>query len=161
MRVAGHGRSIDAPAGWEVRIFARAGAAPVLHVASFPLAEHDGDFGAAATARMRSGDAFAALIEYRVDATLRPGHGLFSPSGRPSSLRAIEFRPNQLQVARRGQLGCQRFFTDTGRPCCLYSVIQPGREGPERLAQELTGVLATLELAAGGQPGAPPTGRAR
>ncbi|MGI8429245.1 MAG: hypothetical protein ACR2OB_08060 [Solirubrobacteraceae bacterium] len=161
MRVVGHGRSVDAPAGWEARIFARAGAAPILHVATFPLAEHDGDFGAAATARMRSGDAFAALIEYRVDETVRPGHGLFSPSGRPSSLRAIEFRPNQLQVARRGQLGCQRFFTDAGRPCCLYSVIQPGRKPPERLAQELSGVLATFELARGGQPGASSTGRAR
>lgn len=118
MRVAGHGRSIDVPAGWEARIFARGGAAPVLHVATFALAEMDGDFGAAATARMRPDDAFAALIEYRADATLRPGRGLFSLAGRPRSLRAIEFRRNQLQVARSGQ----------------------------RLARELGGVLATLKL---------------
>jgi len=146
VKVAGHGRSIEVPAGWEARIFAHADAAPVLHVATFALAERDGDFGAAATARMRPDDAFAALIEYRVDETLRPGRGLFSSAGRPRSLRTIEFRPHQLQVARSGQLGCQRFFTDAGRPCCLYSVIQPGRKRPERLVRELAGVMATFEL---------------
>jgi hypothetical protein len=146
MRIAGHGRSIEAPDGWEARIFRRAGAAPVLHVATFPLADGDGDFGAAATGRMRPDDAFASLVEYRTDATVRPGVGLFAPAGPPARLRALDLLPNQLQVTRSGQLGCQRFFTDAGRPLCLYAVIQPARKSAERLAGELSGVLGTLRV---------------
>jgi hypothetical protein len=146
MRVSGHGLSIDAPPGWEVRIFRRDGAAPVLQVATFVLLEKDGDFGAAATGRMRPDDAFAALVEYRSDAAVRPGVGLFSSMGRPATLRARDFGPAQLQVTRAGQLGCQRFFTDVGCPFCFYAVIRPAAKGPELLARELSGVLGTLEL---------------
>lgn len=146
MKVTGHGLSIDAPPGWEARIFRRDGAAPVLHVATFTLLEKDGDFGAAATGRMRSDDAFAALVEYRSDAVVRPGVGLFAAVGRPTPLRAHDFGPAQLQVTRNGQLGCQRFFTDVGRPFCLYAVIRPAGKRPELLARELSSVFATLEL---------------
>ncbi|HEY5045869.1 MAG TPA: hypothetical protein VII53_08435 [Solirubrobacteraceae bacterium] len=146
MRVTGHGLSIDAPQGWEARIFRREGAAPVLHVATFALREKDGDFGAAATGRMRSDDAFASLVEYRSDAMLRPGAGLFSTIGRPAVLRGHDFGSAQLQVTRGGQLGCQRFFTDVGRPFCLYAVIRPAGKRPEVLAKELSGVFATLEF---------------
>ena len=146
MRVAGHGLAIDAPQGWEARIFRRDGAAPVLHVATFALLEQDGDFGAAATGRMRPDDAFASLVGYRSDAVVRPGVGLFSAMGRPATLRAHDFGPAQLQVTRAGQLGCQRFFTDGGRPFCLYAVIRPAAKRPELLARELSDVLATLEL---------------
>ncbi|HEY5343148.1 MAG TPA: hypothetical protein VIJ66_05760 [Solirubrobacteraceae bacterium] len=146
MRITGHGLSIDAPQGWEARIFRRDGAAPVLHVATFALREQDGDFGAAASGRMRPDDAFASLVEYRGDAVVRAGVGLFSAIGRPATLRAHDFGPAQLQVTRAGQLGCQRFFTDVGRPFCLYAAIRPAGKGPGRLARELSGVLATLEL---------------
>jgi hypothetical protein len=146
MRVTGHGLSIDAPPGWEARIFRRDGAAPVLHVATFALRERDGDFGAAATGRMRPDDAFAALVEYRSDAVVRPGVGLFAAMGRPAALRAHDFGSAQLQVTRDGQLGCQRFFTDSGHPFCLYAVIRPAGKRPERLAKELSAVLATLEF---------------
>lgn len=145
MRVAGHGLSIDAPQGWEARIFRRDGAAPVLHVATFALLEKDGDFGAAATGRMRPDDAYAALVEYRRDAVVRPGVGLFS-GRRAATLRAHDFGPAQLQVTRAGQLGCQRFFTDVGRPFCLYAVIRPASKAPALLARELSGVLATIEF---------------
>lgn len=148
MKVAGHDLSIEVPAGWEARIFRRRDAAAVLHLATFTLSASDGDFGAGATGRMRPDDAFAALVEYRSDATVRPGHGLFAPAGRPRSLRAVGFGPRQLQVGRAGQLGCQRFFTEAGRPLCLYVVIQTGRKRPERLARELSRVLGTLELTA-------------
>ncbi len=146
MRVAGHGLVIDAPQRWEARIFCRADAAPVLHAATFALRERDGDFGAAATGRMGADDVFAALIEYRADAMVRPGVGLFSAAGRPAVLRAGDFGSAQLQVTRGGQLGCQRFFTDAGRPFCLYAVIRPAAKRPERLVKELNGVLATLEV---------------
>jgi hypothetical protein len=147
MRIAGYGRSIEAPDGWEARIFRRGEAAPVLHVGTFPLADGDGDFGAAATGRMRLHDAFASLVEYRGDAVVRPGHGLFAPAGPPAELHASDFKPNQLQVTRPGQLGCQRFFTEGESPFCLYAVIQPaGVGGSERLAQELSRVLGTLRI---------------
>jgi hypothetical protein len=148
MRVAAHGRSIDVPTGWDARIFRRPGSAPVLHIATFALRDHDGDFGAAATGRMRADDVFAALVEYRTDHKLRPGTGLFAATGPPIGPRAHDFKHNQLQVARPGQLGSQRFFTDAGRPCCLYAVIQPARKRPGVLVDELGRVLATLRFTA-------------
>jgi hypothetical protein len=148
MRVAAHGRSIDVPGGWEARIFRRPGSAPVLHIATFALSDRDGDFGAAATGRMRADDVFAALVEYRSDQKLRPGTGLFAATGRPSGPHVHEFKPTQLQVTRPGQLGSQRFFTEAGRPCCLYAVIQPSRKRPGLLVDELGRVLATLRFTA-------------
>jgi hypothetical protein len=147
VRVAAHGLAIDAPHGWEARIFRRPGAAPVLHVASFALHREDGDFGAAATGRMRADDAFAALLEYRVDQSVTPGVGLFEDSEGVPPLRARDFGPAQLQVTRPGHLGCQRFFAAHGRPFCLYAVVRPARRRPARLVRELRAVLATLELA--------------
>ncbi len=118
----------------------------MLHAATFALLETDGDFGAAATGRMRGDDAFAALVEYRSDAVVRPGVGLFAAMGPPDALRAHDFGPAQLQVTRAGQLGCQRFFTHLARLFCLYAVIRPARKAPELLAMQLSGVLATLEF---------------
>jgi hypothetical protein len=146
MRVAGHGVSIDVPAGWEARIFRRGGGEPVLHVATFELLDRDGDFGAAATGRMRGDDVFAALIEYRVDDRLRAGVGLFAARGLPAPPEAHEFDPMQLQVTRRGQLGRQRFFTHDSRPYCLYLVIKPVDHPLARLTGDLSKVLATLQL---------------
>lgn len=146
MRVTGHGLSVDAPQGWEARIFRRESAAPVLHAATFALLETDGDFGAAATGRMRPDDAFAAIVEYRSDAVVRPALGLFAAVGCPTALSVHDFGAAQLQVTRRGQLGCQRFFTDVGRPFCLYAVIRPVGKRPELLAKELSAVLRTVEF---------------
>jgi hypothetical protein len=146
MRVAGHGISIDVPAGWEARIFRRGGGGAVLHGATFELLDGDGDFGAAATGRMRADDVFAALIEYRVDDRLRAGAGLFAAGGLPAPPEAHEFNPMQLQVTRRRQLGRQRFFTVASRPYCLYLVMQPVDHPLERLVGELSKVLSTLEL---------------
>jgi len=148
VRVAAHGLAIDAPQGWEARIFRRPGGAPVLHVASFALHGDDGDYGAAATGRMRGDDAFAALLEFTVDDTVRPGVGLFADSPAVPSLRARDFGPSQLQVTRAGHLGCQRFFALGGRPFCLYAVVRPARRRSARLVSELRGVLATLEVRA-------------
>jgi hypothetical protein len=145
MRIAGHGRSVDVPRGWEARIYQRPGAAPVLHVATVLLRDDDGDFGAAATARMRPDDMFAALLEFRGDDRVTPGVGLFA-AARMGPLRAPEFAPNQLQVTRPGQLGRQRSFTQAGRPFCLYAVIAPGHKRAALLAGELGAVLATVRL---------------
>ena len=146
VRITGHGLSIDAPAGWEARIFQRTGGAPVLHLATFALSDRDGDFGAAVTGRMRSNDAFASLVEYRVDAAVQPGVGLFAAAGRPAPPRVNDFSSSQLQVTRAGQRGYQRFFTAAGRPFCIYTVIQAVARSPERLVDELGHVLATLRV---------------
>jgi hypothetical protein len=144
MKVAGHGVSIEVPTGWEARI-RRRGSGTVLHVATFPLRASDGDFGGAATGRMGAGDSFAALVEYVDPEKVKPGVGLFAP-GRPAVATWREFEPMQLQVTRPGQLGRQRFFTEQGRTCCLYAVIMPGWQRPERLVARLTAVLGTLRL---------------
>lgn len=147
MRISGHGLSIDAPDGWEARILRRPGGGPVLHVATFPLHQHDGDFGAAATGRMSGDDIFCALLEFAGDERARPGVGLFKPVGRPAPNPA-HFRANQLQVTRRGQYGWQRFYTDEGRLCCVYAVVMPRRRTIERLVAELAAVLATVRASA-------------
>ncbi len=146
MRSAAHGLAIEAPSGWEARIVKRADAAPYLHVASFTLLSEDGDFGAAATGRMRADDAFAALVQYTIDRHVTPGVGLFGAAGWNRRLHAREFGPNQLQVTRPGQLGSQRFFTEAGRPFCLYCVVAPVRRRPEVLVAELGAVLATVVI---------------
>lgn len=148
MIVAGHGISVDVPPHWEVRIFRRDGAAPVLHAASFALHDGDGDFGAAATGRMHPGDSFVALVEYLSGDQLRPGVGLFGAHDVPPAPALHHFGPRQLQVTRPGQLGWQRFFTASGRPCCLYAVIAPAAAGPAPMVRELGRVLATIRFAA-------------
>ena len=122
----------------------------MLHVASFPLRETDGDFGAAATGRMRADDVFASLIEYKAGPKLVPGRGLFSRSGEARRVPELhELGAHKLQVGRRGQLGCQRFFTDAGLPFCLYVVVEPGRRRADQLLSDLERVLDTLELDSG------------
>lgn len=142
--VTGHGVSIDAPDGWHARVIKRGGGA-LLHVATFALHPTDGDFGAAATGRMRRGDTFATLVEYADPVHIRPGVGLYA-AHRPARPAHHEFSPTTLQVTRPGQLGWQRFFTESGRTCCLYAVIMPGAERPQRLVRRLADVLATLRI---------------
>jgi hypothetical protein len=143
VRISGHGLSIDAPDGWEARIHRRPGGGPVLHAATFALHEHDGDFGAAATGRMRGDDIFCALLEFVGDDRARAGVGLFEVDGRPVPDPA-DFRPNQLQVTRPGQYGWQRFYTDDGRLCCVYAVVTPRRQPLRALVSDLSRVLSTV-----------------
>ncbi len=146
MKLAGHGISVEVPAGWEARI-TRRGEGAVLHVASFALKASDGDFGAAATGRMRRGDAFLALVEYVDPQLIRPNVGLYRPS-RPPAPAVQDFGPMSLQVTRAGQWGWQRFFTHARRTCAVYAVIMPGPERPEKLVRRLAGVVASLTLEA-------------
>lgn len=144
MKVVRHGLSIEVPSGWDARI-ARRGDGTLLHVATFALEASDGYFGAAATGRMRHGDAFCALVEYVDPEGIPPGVGLYAPR-LPPVPALHEFAPMALQVTRPGQLGWQRFFTHAGRTCCLYAVIKPGAERPEKLVRRLARVLRTLEI---------------
>lgn len=146
MRTAAHGLSVDVPLGWEARIVRPPESAPYLHVASFALTADSGQFGAGVTATMRPDGAFAALVEYVVDRHVVPERGLFASRRWQPRLRVGEFSHHQLQVARPGHLGAQRFFTKARRPFCLYAVIAPARRRPAQLVGELSAVLATIRF---------------
>lgn len=152
MRIAAHGLELELPRGWEGRIYRIAGSDPILHAASFPLPQTDGDFGSGATAAMPAGGAFLALKEYSPGPLLRPGVGLFASRAISLPLAPAHFHPNALQVGRRGQAGVQHFFTAGGRPLCLYAVIATEAAGQASLARasdrvgELSRILATLEV---------------
>ncbi|HEY5430022.1 MAG TPA: hypothetical protein VIK04_12970 [Solirubrobacteraceae bacterium] len=145
MRTSGHGLSIEVPRGWEARIARRPESAPFLHIANFALRPDTGAFGAAVTERMGADGAFAALVEYRIDDRVTAGAGLFAAAWSPR-LRVGDFARAQVQVARPGHLGRQRFFTAAGRPFCLYAVVSPVRVRPARLVGQLAAVMATLRF---------------
>jgi hypothetical protein len=56
-----------------------------------------------------------------------------------------DFAPNALQRRLPGQLGCQRFFTDRGRPFCLY-VVLGSRGQAATLVDEVHTALHGLEV---------------
>lgn len=152
MKIAAHGIELELPRGWEGRIYRVAEGDPVLHAATFALPSTDGDFGSAATGVMPAHGAFMALKEYRAGPRLRPGFGLFALRSVPLPLQATQFHPRMLQVGRPGQAGFQHFFTESGRPFCLYAVIQATAAGLASVVHardrvgELSGILATLKI---------------
>jgi hypothetical protein len=123
VRLAAHGIEIDLPAGWEGRIYRRPAAQPTLHAANFRLPERDGDFASGATGAMPHGGVVLVLKEYGAGPKLTPGTGLFASSTLPLPIRGDHFHPRCLQVGRPGQAGLQHFFTVSGRPFCLYAVV--------------------------------------
>lgn len=152
MRLGAHGIRLELPRGWDGRIYRVAGEDPILHAASFPLPATDGDFGSGATALMPARGAFLALKEYRPGPRLAPGAGLFAARSIPLPLAPGRFHARALQVGRAGQAGFQHFFTTSGRPFCLYAVIEvaaarsASAAGAQDRVHELTQVLSTLEV---------------
>jgi hypothetical protein len=148
--VAAHGLQITLPDRWEARLYRRDDEAahaagesnnPVLHLGNFALPPGRGDFGTGAVEVMRADHAFVSLLEYDREEAGRP---LFAAAGRPH-LTLRDFAPNSLQRRLPGQLGCQRFFTENGRPFCLY-VVLGSREHAAHLLAEVQRVLANLEV---------------
>lgn len=136
MRLSAYGITTDLPPGWEGRITRRTRPvrtggrsssigtegevpAPVVHLANFALPEQRGDFGSGAVDLMGSGDVFITLFEYGPESV---GRALFARRGIPV-LAPKMFEPSALQRTIRGQAGCQRFFTEAGRPFCAYVVL--------------------------------------
>jgi hypothetical protein len=147
VRLAGHGLSIDLPDGWEGRIFRRRHGDPTLHAGTFALAFDDGEFGTRSTGRMPAGATFVTITEYRPGNGLEPGRGLFAAKGIPLPIARSRFHPSQLLVARRGQRGFQHFFTESGRPFCLYAVIHEPHVGTARAdVRAVNEVLGTLAI---------------
>ena len=147
--VAAHGLQVTLPERWEARLYRRDAAAgsagesnkPVLHLGNFALPPGRGDFGTGAVEKMSPAHAFVALLEYDREQAGRP---LFAAPSRPV-LGLRDFAPNALQRRLPGQLGCQRFFTENGRPFCLY-VVLGSRGHAKTLLAEVHDVLADLKV---------------
>ena len=156
--IAAHGLRVELPRTWEGRLYRRVGPLrhaghpeahghpdasvnPVLHLANFALPPSRGDFGTGAVERMGPRHVFVALVEYDREEAGRP---LFAASGVPRP-RLGDFAPSALQRIIPGQLGCQRFFTESGRPMCLY-VVLGSRRHAEELVAETDVVLSGLEV---------------
>jgi hypothetical protein len=56
-----------------------------------------------------------------------------------------DFAANALQRRLPGQLGCQRFFTERGRPFCLY-VVLGSRRHANALLREVCTVLDRVTI---------------
>lgn len=165
--IAAHGLRVELPDRWEARLYLREAVEegslvdrfvgvhpaayghpdesrnPVLHLANFALPPDRGDFGSGAVERMGGPHAFVSLLEYDAEEAGRP---LFAARGLPRPVVA-DFAPNALQRRLPGQLGCQRFFTENGRPFCLYVVLGSRRHAAS-LVDELHSVLDHVEVGA-------------
>ena len=147
MRLAAHGIAMDLPAGWDGRIWARAGGGPVVHAANIPLPASDGDFATRATDRLPGDGVVVVLVEY---AASEAGTPLFSAPV-PARVDPAELSSATLLRRRPGQRGLQRFFTVAGRAMCLYVVVGSAAHASD-LAAGVSDILATLQVA-------PSTGR--
>lgn len=134
-RLSARGIALDLPDGWDGRIRRRetvsaqdrvstadlpAEAPAIAHGASFSLPSDVGDFGGGAVEMMSSDDVFLSIVEFDADSL---GTALFSRAGMPRRLRVGDFGPDALQRTIPGQGGSQAFFTEAGRPFCLYVVV--------------------------------------
>jgi hypothetical protein len=119
------GLGVDAPPGWDARIYTRvpddevATTHPILHAANFALPGERGDFGSGAVDVMDRDNVFVTLMEFHPDAAKT---ALFKREGVPT-LRPEMFSPRKLQRTIEGQAGCQFFFNHKGRAFCLYVVL--------------------------------------
>lgn len=131
MKITAHGIDVDLPPGWEAHIAAAGtdagakadGAAPrtpVAHLSTSALAPGRGDFGSGAVEDLGPDDVFVALVEYGPECA---GTELFARRGLPRRLRTRAFNRRALQRTIAGQCGHQVFFTEAGRPFCLYVVL--------------------------------------
>jgi hypothetical protein len=156
--IAAYGLRVELPRTWEGRVYRRVGPLrhsghpeayghpdasvnPVLHLANFALPPARGDFGTGAVERMGPAHVFICLLEYDREEAGRP---LFASVGVPRP-QLGDFAASALQRLVPGQLGCQRFFTEHGRPLCLYVVLGSRRHAAELVA-EADAVLAGLEI---------------
>lgn len=149
MHLRGAGIHAELPRGWEGAIrrarptprgqgrpdeahtqAAEEPAPPVVHLATFALPEDRGDFGSGAVELMRDGDSFVALLEYGPEEV---GAALFAHEGLPRRLDPRAFSPRGLQRQVPGQAGWQFFFTEAGRPFCLYVVLGDHQDAHRQL----------------------------
>jgi hypothetical protein len=158
--IAAHGLHVDAPTGWEARIFRRAeqgevnvevaGAAappgertfPVVHVATVLLPMDMADYGSDVVEDLRRDDALVVLKEFDPESATQP---LFKREGMPRKLAPRDFDPGTVQRRLEPQAGYQAFFQEGGRTFCLYVVLGDfGRR--EHAVPVVNEVLATIVI---------------
>ena len=139
MRLQAAGIRLDLPRGWEGRVRPRGpepleggslvraasgaltGTLPVVvQAANFALPPTLGDFGGGAVETMTTRDLFVTLFEYGPEST---GTALFARQGMPRVLRPADLDPWSLRTPLPGMSGTQVFFTEAGRPFCLYVAV--------------------------------------
>ena len=128
MRLQGAGIHVDLPRGWEGRVRGALRAASVdqapepvvVQAANFALPPTLGDFGGGAVETMTSRDLFMTLFEYGPESA---GTALFARQGMPRVLRPTDLHPFALRTPLPGMSGTQVFFTEAGRPFCLYVAV--------------------------------------
>lgn len=114
-----------------------------VHLANFPLPPQRGDFASGAVERMRAGDILMVLFEYDGGSART---ALFEARSLPRVVAAGDFDPSALQWGRPGMSGLQRFFTENGRPFCLYIVVGSHIDRHDVL-DEINHVLGAVEIA--------------
>jgi hypothetical protein len=144
--LAAHGIRIELPRGWSGRVFSRQAGVATLHVANYPLALSDGEFGDRSTASMRPGACFVAMTEYRSGGGLQPGAGLFSTRRLALPLDPTSFSVRALAHPRPGQAGTQRFLTLAERPFCLYVVLAGERATRRHQLGAVDHLLRSLDV---------------
>src|SRR3546814_12680168 len=70
---------------------------------------------------MRTQDLFLTLFEYGPESVGTP---LFATEGMPRVLRPADLDPMTLRTPLPGMSGAQFFFTENGRPFCLYVAVR-------------------------------------
>lgn len=135
--VSGFGIHAMLPHPWEGRIYRREDTAqgerahPVMHLATIALPSGRGDYGTGAVELLGPTSAFMALLEFSADLA---GSGLYAARGIPLP-RIGDFAPGALQKRIAGQVGCQHFFTASGRAFCLFTVLGSARGARTSLPQ--------------------------
>jgi hypothetical protein len=145
-RVHAFGLTVEPPTGWDAHVYRRhpddgSTAYPVMHAANFPLPRRRGDFGVGAVERMSRDHVLVVIFEYQPSAA---STALFRTKGRPRP-RTQDFRPEQLQRTVPGQSGAQWFYTESGRPFCLY-VVMGGHSRRGRLLPDVHRLLDSLTV---------------
>ncbi|MCX7621118.1 MAG: hypothetical protein N2037_09790 [Acidimicrobiales bacterium] len=138
IQLSAHGITTRLPRGWEGRIRRRdpqlggpgergkpqfhpeERTYPIAHFANFPLPADVADYGSGAVELMTRSNLFIVLLEFGPESV---GKALFATQGLPRNLSPDLFTPNQLQRTIRGQGGYQTFFTEAGRPFCLFIAL--------------------------------------
>ena len=146
MILEAHGLRIELPRSWSGRVFKRPVGGVTLHAGDFQLPLDDGEFGDQSTEQMPHGCSFLGLTEYLPGAGLEPGTGLFASRRIPRALDPTSFSARGMAHPRPGQLGRQEFFTDAGRPFCLYVVVSGARAERRRQLAAVAAVLRSLEI---------------
>lgn len=148
MKLQKDGLGVDAPPGWDSRIYTRvpeddvATTHPILHAGNFALPGDRGDFGSGAVDVMGPEHVFVTLMEFHPDAARTE---LFKREGVPT-LTPESFSPRKLQRTIEGQAGCQWFFHVGERAFCLFVVLGDygNRVKLTKVAREL---VARLDIA--------------